>query len=294
MSLIPEDVPPELQGPVGHWRGGSLFGTWVRRWVSFGGGVVRLFERRPKPGDQPVLEVNLAAQGVRALPDATNPERMRLDDSVGIVHLKFEDAAHCSVFIRACETARRTSVEERLRMTGIPDPTVPEFDDTRWQLRLGKYWFGNRDRTRTDPAGGFGSVMTGVNSETGERVACKTMHARWEGTEAQRQEIALQASLQHANIVDLVDVVQEVTASGESRTRMIMEMMGGGELFADAIDHNGLSEDRARHMFRQVFMGITYLHNRRLIHRDNPRWVRCRRCQTLPQHAGPSASANDR
>ena len=58
-------------------------------------------------------------------------------------------------------------------------------------------------------SGGYGSVKAGINSKTGERVCCKLSHEEYEGTEAQRIEIVLQAGMSHVNIVDLKDIVYE-------------------------------------------------------------------------------------
>ena len=54
----------------------------------------------------------------------------------------------------------------------------------------------------------------------------------------------------------------------KGKIRMIMELCTGGELFSEVVDNGGLSEDRARHYFRQILMGMAYCHKRRLIHRD--------------------------
>ena len=78
------------------------------------------------------------------------------------------------------------------------------------------------------------------------------------------------AGLKHENVVDLKDVVYEPPA-GRSRVgkiRMIMELLSGGELFSEVVDNGGLSEDRSRHFFRQILLGMAYCHGRSLIHRD--------------------------
>merc|ERR1719231_1461244 len=47
-----------------------------------------------------------------------------------------------------------------------------------------------------------------------------------------------------------------------------MELMTGGELFAEVIDRGGLDEDTAKMFFRQILMGMAYCHGRKLVHRD--------------------------
>ena len=94
------------------------------------------------------------------------------------------------------------SLSDRPRLTvATPRSRYPE--------QLGKYWLGPIDPSRPhdEPQGGYGLVKAGVNSETGERVCCKLSHLEYEGSEAQRMEIILQAGLKHPNIVDLKDIV---------------------------------------------------------------------------------------
>ena len=112
-------------------------------------------------------------------------------------------------------------------------------------------------------------MKAGVNSETGERVCCKLSHLEYEGSEAQRMEIILQAGLKHPNIVDLKDIVYEKPA-GRQRKQicMIMELLTGGELFSEVVDEGGLPEERARALFRQILLGMAYCHSRKLVHRD--------------------------
>lgn len=142
---------------------------------------------------------------------------------------------------------------------------------SRYPEKLGKYWLGPIDPTRPhdEPQGGYGLVKAGINSETGERVCCKLSHLEYEGTEAQRLEIVLQAGLKHVNVVDLKDIVFEKPA-GRPRKQLclIMELQGGGELFSEVVDQGGFGEGKARFYFRQILEGMAYCHARKLVHRD--------------------------
>ena len=112
-------------------------------------------------------------------------------------------------------------------------------------------------------------MKAGVNSETNERVCCKLSHLEYEGSEAQRMEIILQAGLKHPNIVDLKDIVFEKPQNRPKKQLcMIMELLTGGELFSEVVDVGGLSEERARSLFRQILLGMAYCHKRKLVHRD--------------------------
>jgi serine/threonine protein kinase len=143
---------------------------------------------------------------------------------------------------------------------------------SRYPEPFGKYWLGPIDPTRPHdepPGGRYGLRKAGVNSETGESICCKISHLGYEGSEAQRVEIALHAGLRHVNVVDLKDIVFEKPAGRPKKQLcVIMELMAGGDLFSVVADQGGLSEDKTRIYFRQILEGMAYCHARKLIHRN--------------------------
>ena len=175
---------------------------------------------------------------------------------------------HLPLLIEGASLRWRSSGRALFLPPGADRPTTRR---SRYPEQLGKYWLGPIDPSRPhdEPQGGYGLVKAGVNSETGERVCCKLSHLEYEGSEAQRMEIILQAGLKHPNIVDLKDIVFEKPA-GRQRKQicMIMELLTGGELFSEVVDEGGLSEPRARALFRQILLGMAYCHSRKLVHRD--------------------------
>jgi len=85
----------------------------------------------------------------------------------------------------------------------------------------------------------------------------------------------LHAALKHENVVNIIDVIKECppVAPGQplSTKKMIviiMEIMMGGEMFAEVVDNGGLPEDQARRYTRQILLGLAYCHNRNIAHRD--------------------------
>lgn len=48
----------------------------------------------------------------------------------------------------------------------------------------------------------------------------------------------------------------------------VMEYLEGGELGAYVKEKGGLSEEEAKHFFKQLLSAIDYCHNEKLIHRD--------------------------
>jgi hypothetical protein len=99
--------------------------------------------------------------------------------------------------------------------------------------------------------GGFGVAKKAVDAATGERLCCKMAKPGAEDGPAQRREIEVQASLRHPNVVEMRDLVIH-RERGRAKLCIMLEMMEGGELFEAVLAEDGLSEDRARQLFRGV------------------------------------------
>ncbi|KAJ7995601.1 hypothetical protein DPEC_G00246280, partial [Dallia pectoralis] len=78
------------------------------------------------------------------------------------------------------------------------------------------------------------------------------------------QEIAILKKLHHPNIVRLVEVLDD---PDEDNLHMAFELMPKGPVMEVPTD-TPFSEDQARFYFRDIILGIEYLHYQRIIHRD--------------------------
>lgn len=78
------------------------------------------------------------------------------------------------------------------------------------------------------------------------------------------QEIAILKKLDHVNIVKLVEVLDD---PAEDNLHMVFELMPKGPVMEVPTD-NPLSEEQARLYFRDVILGIEYLHYQKIVHRD--------------------------
>ncbi|XP_034539791.1 calcium/calmodulin-dependent protein kinase kinase 1 isoform X2 [Notolabrus celidotus] len=78
------------------------------------------------------------------------------------------------------------------------------------------------------------------------------------------QEIAILKKLDHVNIVKLVEVLDD---PAEDNLHMVFELMRKGPVMEVPAD-NPLSEEQARLYFRDVILGIEYLHYQKIVHRD--------------------------
>ena len=263
--------PGSLSCPVAHW--GLL--SWNREWITASDGSFKLFHTAAEPGpdDRPWMELPVSDPLTNIQADPVNPRRLILDNGVAIVHLKFDGSSDRDACVDAFA---------KLRQASTSSPALPELDTatvaSKFPFKIGKYRLGPMNPSKPPPQGGFGYVMAGINSETRERVCAKINHnVDFEGTPEQRKEIMLQAVLQHEGVVRIKDVVKDVPPKWKAgrwvrgdgpMIIVIMELMCGGELYAEVVDSHGLSEDKARFFFRQILLGLSYCHGRGIAHRD--------------------------
>ncbi|KAK7883078.1 hypothetical protein WMY93_029252 [Mugilogobius chulae] len=78
------------------------------------------------------------------------------------------------------------------------------------------------------------------------------------------KEIAILKKLDHHNVVKLVEVLDDPNEDG---LHMAFELMTKGPVMEVPTD-NPLTEEQARFYFRDVVLGIEYLHYHKIIHRD--------------------------
>jgi len=83
------------------------------------------------------------------------------------------------------------------------------------------------------------------------------------------KEISVMKSLQHPNIVQLFEVIDDPS---DDKLLMVMEYVEGGEVVSEeqltTLSRRGFSEDIARRHFRDLIKGLDYLHYQNIIHRD--------------------------
>ncbi|XP_050548029.1 calcium/calmodulin-dependent protein kinase kinase 1 [Daktulosphaira vitifoliae] len=93
------------------------------------------------------------------------------------------------------------------------------------------------------------------------------MNARRKGTnplDKVYREIALLKKLDHPNVVKLVEVLED---PDEDHLYLVFELLEGGEVMQVPGDPP-MSESKARAYFRDILMGLEYLHFQRIVHRD--------------------------
>ncbi|KAM3531156.1 hypothetical protein NHJ13051_000920 [Beauveria bassiana] len=116
--------------------------------------------------------------------------------------------------------------------------------------------------------GHFAEVYLCIEKSTGKRFAVK-IFTKTSGvedkakTEGLQQEIGMLMAVSHPNVLCLKD-----TFSERDRVYLVLELAPEGELFNYIVAKSKLSEDETRKLFKQLFHGIKYLHERNIVHRD--------------------------
>ncbi|KAG1660285.1 hypothetical protein FOA52_006752 [Chlamydomonas sp. UWO 241] len=128
--------------------------------------------------------------------------------------------------------------------------------------------------------GGFSCVKLALERETGKEYACKIMSfptgalvdpqtAKDHNIPCENsredvfKEIDILCGMEHENIVYLKEYFEE-----NNKVFLITELLTGGELLDAVVQRGSYNEAEARCIFRQILLGIQYLHSRNVVHRD--------------------------
>lgn len=106
-----------------------------------------------------------------------------------------------------------------------------------------------------------------VNTETNEAVAIKILdkdkiQSRNMGAQI-KKEIAIMKMINHHHVVSVKDVF-----ATSAKIFIVLEFVGGGELFDKIANEGKLPEDKARFYFKQIVEGLDHCHDRGICHRD--------------------------
>ena len=119
-------------------------------------------------------------------------------------------------------------------------------------------------------------VKYAVNTETNEAVAIKILdkdkiQTRNMGAQI-KKEISIMKMINHHHVVSVKDVF-----ATSAKIFIVLEFVGGGELFDKIANEGKLPEEKARFYFKQLVDGLSHCHNKGVCHRDlKPeviRWV---------------------
>lgn len=106
-----------------------------------------------------------------------------------------------------------------------------------------------------------------VNTDTNEAVAIKILdkdkiQARNMGAQI-KKEISIMKMINHHHVVAVKDVF-----ATSAKIFIVLEFVGGGELFDKIANEGKLPEEKARFYFRQLVDGLEHCHSNGICHRD--------------------------
>eukprot|EP00002_Diphylleia_rotans_P013385 TRINITY_DN2617_c0_g3_i3.p1 TRINITY_DN2617_c0_g3~~TRINITY_DN2617_c0_g3_i3.p1 ORF type:complete len:421 (-),score=91.74 TRINITY_DN2617_c0_g3_i3:460-1722(-) len=79
------------------------------------------------------------------------------------------------------------------------------------------------------------------------------------------REVAIMKKLTHPNVVSLFEVMDDPS---QDEFYMVFEYVEGGPVMSGNVENEPFPEDLARRYFRDVIMGLHYIHQHNIIHRD--------------------------
>ncbi|CAO3621101.1 unnamed protein product [Cunninghamella blakesleeana] len=107
----------------------------------------------------------------------------------------------------------------------------------------------------------------GIGLGVGREVAQQTLSGSSNPLDLVRGEMAILKKLNHPNIVKLYEVLDD---PNDDSIYMVFEMAHKGVVMSISMDEKATpyTDEKARHYFREMILGIEYLHNNDIAHRD--------------------------
>ncbi|CAH0022969.1 unnamed protein product [Clonostachys rhizophaga] len=177
-----------------------------------------------------------------------------------------------SFFDGDCSTNSGSFQELKQVLTGDGE----DVDEELQSFLSGESWDDNKwMKGALIGQGSFGSVYLALHAVTGELLAVKQVEAPAPGAnsqsdarkksmiEALKREISLLRDLRHPNIVQYLGC-----SSSSEHLNIFLEYVPGGSVQTMLNSYGALPEPLVRSFVRQILTGLSYLHNRDIIHRD--------------------------
>lgn len=107
----------------------------------------------------------------------------------------------------------------------------------------------------------------------GEKVAIKKYKKETASIKTLMHELSIMKKLEHQNLVHLIDVRDNAVFKKEDQSQsncfaIVLEFVGGGELFDFIADTGKFSEKVSRTYFHQLMSGLHHMHSQGFAHRD--------------------------
>eukprot|EP00271_Cylindrocystis_brebissonii_P003197 TRINITY_DN13955_c0_g1_i1.p1 TRINITY_DN13955_c0_g1~~TRINITY_DN13955_c0_g1_i1.p1 ORF type:complete len:1657 (-),score=354.72 TRINITY_DN13955_c0_g1_i1:709-5679(-) len=198
---------------------------------------------------------------------AANPPPVANED-LNLIRADWRDAAAAN----ACVACSRTDCDGKCTETEEKKPPV---------LLTGKKDLFENAETKTTGTlkwtrgellgeGAYGKVFAGLNQTTGEIMAVKQLKLaegddKSQHMQALEREISLYRKMRHKHIVGYIDMERDVTSGS---LYVFLEFVSGGSIHSMLERFGKFSEPLVRIYTRQLLLGLRYLHEKHIVHRD--------------------------
>lgn len=150
-----------------------------------------------------------------------------------------------------------------LRLSIDSDDEIP-FEHREVKVTVGRVFEELYELSHEVGKGKFGSVYKCIEKSTQNTWAAKIIKCREADKVKIHQEIEIMNQLKHPKILMLWEVFE-----APRKIILVMEYVGGGELFERIISENAdLTEHDCVQFMRQICDGVAYMHNKNIIHLD--------------------------
>lgn len=114
-------------------------------------------------------------------------------------------------------------------------------------------------------AGTFAVVYECIHRPSGTKCAVKVIprDGKPETDEAVLHEVSIMAGLDHRNVVEVLDFFED-----EDQYHIVMEFLGGGDVFDRILEYRSYTEFDARNLARIMLETVAYMHSEGIAHRD--------------------------
>ncbi|KAG7378871.1 hypothetical protein PHYPSEUDO_009431 [Phytophthora pseudosyringae] len=112
--------------------------------------------------------------------------------------------------------------------------------------------------------GGFGLVHVGRHRASNARVAIKRVSKQLTSKENFLQEVEI---LQQVGGTHNVLELREAFETSDAYV-LVTELVQGGELYEDLVEHGVFGEERAKELVRELAVALEYLHSKDVVHAD--------------------------
>ena len=115
--------------------------------------------------------------------------------------------------------------------------------------------------------GTFGKVYLGEHIPTKSKIAIKILDKKKikDKSDFERvcRELKISQTINHPHLVKLYDMLET-----EQYIFLVMEFLGGGELYDHIVQRKRLTEIETFNYFSQIISSLEYLHSLNIVHRD--------------------------